>query len=104
MSVRERQFRSRLAQVVTQRGVIRGTLLVRRRVCGKPTCRCARGERHESLYLAVSEGGRTRQLFVPRTWEAVVRQWVADYRQAQDLLEEISRLAWQKVRARDPGG
>lgn len=104
MSARERQFRSRLAQVVTQRGLIRGSLLVRRRVCGKTNCRCARGERHESLYLAVSEGGRTRQLFVPRRWEALVRQWVADYHQVQALMEELSRLYWRKVRARDEKG
>jgi hypothetical protein len=104
MSAQERQFRSRLAQVVSQRGLLRGSLLVRRRGCGKPNCRCARGEKHQSLYLAVSEGGRTRQLFVPRRWEALVRQWVADYRQAQTLLEELSRLSWRKVRARDEKG
>jgi len=100
MTFRERQFRSRLAQMIDQRGLLRGSLLVRRRVCGKPKCRCARGQGHESLYLVVSQGGRSRQLFVPKDWEETVRRWVGDYHKARGLLEEISRLYWEKVRTR----
>lgn len=96
----ERQARSRLAQLLTQRGVIRGTLLVRKRKCGKANCRCAQGEGHESLFLVISENGRTRQLFVPKDWESRVRLWVEDYHRARKLLEEVSRIYWDKVRNR----
>jgi len=98
----ERQRRSQLTQIVSQRGLLRANLLVRRRVCGKEGCRCTRGELHESLYLAVSEKGRTRQLYVPKDWEPTVRRWVADYHQARQLMDEISRLYWEKVRTRKP--
>ena len=100
MSGRERGFRSKLAQLIHQDGMLRGTLLSRRRICGKASCRCAKGHLHESLYLVVSEGGRTRQLYVPKDWEALVRRWVQGYHQAQELMEEISRLHWDKVRQR----
>ena len=100
MSAPERGFRSKLAQIVHQNGLMRGTLLSRKRVCGKASCRCARGHLHESLYLVISEGGRTRQLYVPQKWQALVRQWVEGYQQAKALLEEISRLHWEKVRNR----
>lgn len=100
MSAHERGSRSRLAQLISQRGLLRGSLLVRRRVCGKANCRCTRGQEHESLYLVISEGGRTRQLYVPKDWEARVRQWVDAYRRARQLMEEISRLYWDKVRNR----
>lgn len=100
MSAKERRFRSQLAQRIDQRGLIRGSLLVRRRVCGKPNCKCARGAKHEGLYLAISQGGRTRQLFVPKDYHAAVRQWVGDYHRAAELLEEISRLYWEKVQQR----
>ena len=96
----ERGFRSKLAQLVHGSGLLRGTLLSRRRVCGKASCRCAKGHLHESLYLVVSEGGRPRQLYVPKEWEAIVRQWVQNYQQVKTLLEEISRLHWEKVRQR----
>lgn len=100
MSAAERRARAQLAQLLSQRGVIRGTLLVRKRKCGKANCRCARGEGHESLFLVISENGRTRQLFVPKDWESRVRLWVEDYHRARELLEEISRIYWDKVRQR----
>ena len=100
MRVPERQARSALARLVTQRGLLRGNLLERRRVCGKPNCRCTRGELHASLYLVFSEGGKLRQLCVPKAWEGRVRQWVAEYHDARRLLEQISRLYFEKVRQR----
>jgi len=100
MTPQERQCRSQLAQLVHRRGWMRGSLLVRGRVCGKEGCRCTRGQLHESLYLVLSEGGRTRQLYVPRAFEARVRQWVENHRRARRLMEEISRRYWKKVRDR----
>lgn len=100
MPAAERRARSRLTQLISQRGVLRGSLLVRGRVCGKPNCKCARGQKHESLYLVISEGGRTRQLYVPKDWESRVRRWVEDHRRARQLMEEISRIYWDKVRHR----
>jgi hypothetical protein len=100
MSATERQLRSALNRLLSQRGVLHGTLLTRQRVCGKKTCRCTQGHLHESLYLVVSEAGRTRQLYVPRQWEAAVRQWIAAYGQARQLLDELSHLHWDKIRDR----
>lgn len=100
MSVSERRARSRLAQVISRRGFLRGTLLARRMKCGKSNCKCARGEGHESLFLVISENGRTRQLYVPKDWESRVRLWVEDYHHARELMEEVSRIYWDKVRNR----
>ena len=100
MSIAERRARSQLAQLLSQRGVIRGTLLVRQRKCGKANCRCAQGEGHESLFLVISQNGRTRQFFVPKDWESRVRLWVEDYHRARQLLEDVSRIHWDKVRNR----
>lgn len=100
MSAEERKARSRLAQLVSGHGLMRGSLLVRRRRCGKPTCHCAQGEGHESLYVVITQKGRTRQLFVPKDWEPLVRQWVAHHHQIRQLMEEVSRIYWDKVRKR----
>ena len=100
MTATERRTRSQLAQLLSQRGVIRGTLLVRKRKCGKANCRCARSKGHESLFLVISENGRTRQFFVPKDWESRVRRWVGDYHLARDLLEDVSRTYWDKLRNR----
>ena len=101
MTVQERRSRSALARLVTQRGLLRGNLLLRRRVCGKPNCKCTRGELHASLYLVFSEDGKLRQLFIPKAWESRVRLWVQDYHEIRRLLEEVSRLYVEKVRQRE---
>ena len=101
MPASERQRRSRLAQLIHGAGLLRGTLAVRERVCGKANCKCAKGkEKHVSLYLVASYGGRTRQLFIPKDREPQVRRWVQQYQEARKLLEEVSLLYWDKVRKR----
>jgi hypothetical protein len=101
MSAPERALRSALNRLLSQEGVVHGTLVERERVCGKPNCRCARGKLHASLYLVVTEGGQGRQLYVPRDWEATVRQWIANYGQARQFMAGLSRLHWDKVRQRE---
>ena len=100
MSAEERRLRSRLAQLISQRGVLRATAQLRRRVCGKANCRCTRGHKHEGLYLVMSEGGRSRQLYVPKQWESSVRRWVQNQHEVKDLLDALSRIYWDKVRHR----
>ena len=51
----ERARRSRVAQLSHQTRLMRGTLTIRSRRCGKPGCHCARGEPHVSLYLVQSQ-------------------------------------------------
>ena len=76
MSAQERELRSRLAQLLTRAAIVRGSLSVREKSCGKPTCRCARGEKHRAVYLVASEEGKLRQLFIPRSLEADARECV----------------------------
>ena len=48
-------------QAACERGpVIKGTAYELARRCGKPNCRCVRGELHRSMVLSWSEGGRSR--------------------------------------------
>lgn len=101
MSAQERHLRSRLVQLLSGCGVVRGSLSVRERTCGKPNCRCARGEKHRGVYLVFSHQGRFRQVFVPRRHEAAVRQWVEQYHEVRRLLEELSELYLAKVSRRD---
>jgi hypothetical protein len=96
MSSQERAIRSRLAQLVSGKGLIRGTLTTRERVCGKQSCKCTREEKHVGLYLVVSREGKVRQLFIPQAYEQKVRQWIEEYRRAEELLDTIADLYWAK--------
>jgi len=100
MGREERNFRSRLAQLVSGRGLIRGTLLERYRACGNPRCKCARGQKHRAVYLMLRHQGQLQQLYIPRSYEQQVRQWVAHHQEIKKLLHEISRIYWKKVQQR----
>lgn len=102
MSPQERAWRSELARLVSSQPLVRGYLSDRERVCGKPTCHCARGEKHRSLYLVCSRDGRPRQLFIPREREEQVKEWVAHHQRLRELLEHISEAGWERLRQKEP--
>ena len=104
LSPSERHFRSRLAQLAHHHWLLRGTLSVRSRKCGKPNCRCANGELHSSLYLVQSHDGKPRQVCIPKPWEDRVRQAVNDYQEMQRLIEEVSELEWKRMREKKMPG
>lgn len=78
--------------------LIRGSLFTLRRKCGKPTCRCADGQLHETPALSFSVEGTTK-IITLRAGEAdAVRPAVEAYRAARDELE--ARAAdFEQVRA-----
>ena len=102
LSAAERSFRSRIAQLASGQGLLRGTLSERSSKCGKPNCHCADGQLHQSVYLVQSQAGKLRQICVPKAWRQRVRQAVTDYQEMQRLIEEVSELEWKRLQLRKP--
>jgi len=101
----ERAVRSKVAKVLHEEPLMRGTLSVRRLTCGKRSCRCHAGHKHLALYLTFGKEGRVHQVFVPKDAEAQVRAWVRNYAAVREGLERLSemyreRLASQKAQRR----
>jgi len=68
--------------------MIRGSVVVQRRRCGKGSCRCTDGESlHEATVLSYSEGGRNRTVMLRADQVGPVRAAVEAYRAAQAKLE-----------------
>ena len=63
--------------------MIRGSVIVHRRRCGRPNCRCAAGDLHEATVLSYSERGRTRFVMLPQAEVAAVADAVDRYRAAE---------------------
>ena len=102
LAAAERELRSRLTKVIHDGGgLLRATLSVREKVCGKPNCKCTRKEKHVALYLVSKQDKQVRQLFVPAVLEPRVRAWVDEYQHVQDLVEQISEMYWEKTRTRE---
>lgn len=68
--------------------MLRGTVVIHRRRCGKPNCRCVDGEAlHERVVLSYSEASRTRFLTLPEAMIEPVRLATARYREERSHLE-----------------
>jgi hypothetical protein len=87
--LRQELWRAYAAQATTLRRLqrseplVRGSFYLLRRKCGKPNCRCARGELHPAYVLTRSEAGKDRLYPVPKAQRAEVRKRAAEYRRFQ---------------------
>src|SRR3954447_9393303 len=104
-SVRQlRARRHRLGRALPAGGGLwRGAPLTQGRRCGKPGCRCARGELHGPYtYLSLGrERGRSRLVYVPAGLaEAVARRVEASAR-IEAALHEISEINAELLRRRE---
>lgn len=80
--------------------MLRGTLFTLRRKCGKPTCRCADGEAHDSPALAFPDRGRTGTLTLRADDVEDVRRALAAYATAKAELDHLADGALVDLRTR----
>jgi hypothetical protein len=69
-----------LARFMEGRPLIKGTLYVLRRKCGKPSCRCAKGRRHETMAVSALVAGKTRLWTIAPERVAETRRRTERYR------------------------
>ncbi len=97
----ERVYRDEINRVLNASAIVRATLAVRERTCGKENCKCATGKKHRSLYLVSRQNGKLRQLFIPKHLESKAKQWVKNYLYVQELLEKVSNSCWKRLEERE---
>lgn len=69
---------------------MRGSLVETRVKCGKPTCKCARGELHTAFYLSRRIDGKTRMDHVAKNQVETVRKWKKNYERLDALLDKLT--------------
>lgn len=79
--------------------LLRGSLFVLRRKCGKPGCRCASGEPHETPALAYPADGRTKTLTLRADDVAAVTAALERYRESKDALDARADAGVATLRA-----
>lgn len=103
MSPEERRLRSRAAQLLAAGGVLHGTLSERFNVCGKQNCACIRGEKHRSLVLTLRGGGKYEQVYIPKSLEPLVREWVEQDHEVRELLAKLTAIHRDRLVAKKKG-
>jgi hypothetical protein len=86
--------------------LLRGSLLERPKFCGKPGCKCTKGQPHPpSLYLSHLEKGAVRHLFIREKDHERARKEAHSYKAQRRALrrwraigKELNRL-WEELEA-----
>lgn len=77
--------------------IIRGSYLRQSGRCGKPSCRCARGETHERAVLYRSAGGVHTGVYVPQQERALVGERNARYQSFRKARAALAKLGKQTL-------
>ena len=80
--------------------LLRGSLITLRRRCGKPSCRCARGQPHCSPALSFSTQGKTSILTLTQELLPEVRAALHRYRRQQQGLERQAEAGLRQLARR----
>ena len=90
------RFRQQLQALAKSFPLLAGSLVKQYVICGKPGCRCLRGQKHGPLYyLYWKEQGRSRSLYIPRAKVAELRRQIQNYR---GLQKELARSVHRQLR------
>jgi hypothetical protein len=77
--------------------MIAGSLVTMKHTCGKKGCRCARGEKHHSLYLALNLKGKRKMISIPADIAPKVRDAVKAHKRLKELMHIISEESFKRV-------
>ena len=71
---------------------IRGSLVIMNRFCGKPNCRCLKGQKHESVYLSQSFKGKTRMIYISQAKVKKAAEQIKNYQKVKGALNILSDI------------
>jgi hypothetical protein len=82
--------------------ILRASLITRFTSCGKPGCKCMRGEKHGPSYLlsVTIAQGKTRQMYVRQQDVQQVKRLIENYDKFWRGLVEISDINFELLRPR----
>ena len=94
---KERNSRSKAVKIIHDEPVILGSLVEMANTCGKPNCKCAKGEKHISWCLAVRQNGKRKMIHIPHGQEDAVFEGVKAYQVLWKQLEAISQACLERI-------
>ena len=96
--------RRRAVEIIEKMPIIAGSIVDMVHTCGKPSCRCALGDKHVSPYLGVRRKGKRVMISIPRSQEVEVREAVGAFKELSSLIDAISQDSVNGFIAKKKGG
>lgn len=90
----QQQLATLLEDCFGRGSLLPGSLYTLRRKCGKPNCRCTRGQLHESTVLSYRGQGRPRNISPSPEQVDTLRQMTEDYRRVRQARAKV--VHWQR--------
>jgi len=88
----QREHARLIQRMLKSRGMVKGSVVTLARRCGKPGCKCNRGEKHKSKYLSISEGGKTRMVYLKPGMEMKVGEAAERYRRFRRARAQLVKV------------
>lgn len=83
------------------RSLLKGSVYQLKTRCGKPSCACARGERHRAMVLSWSQGGKTKLLTVQAGDLQRLIRLTGEYRSFRQARSKLVKLQKELLSAVD---
>ncbi len=97
-----RQLISKIELLMAERGpLVKGMLQSHGTRCGKPNCKCMRGELHQTALLVVSQKGKRRNIYVPASDRPELKRRSARYRKLRQARADIVKLSEEILKLAD---
>ena len=81
--------------------LLKGSVYRLKRKCGRPSCRCARGQLHATMVLSWSQDGRTRLRVIPKNQVTPLQALTQRYRQVRRVRARLVKIHAQVRRLID---
>ncbi len=99
MDMQLKKATSHLAKLVHKGSFLRGNIVIMKRTCGYPKCKCVlEGKKHESMYIGKKQEGTTKMIYVPRRLEEEVEKKIDAYHRIKKLVDKISELNYRELK------
>ena len=86
------EVRGLIEPFFSDKPVIKGTVYELKRRCGKPGCKCARGELHRRMVVSASEEGKTRLQVIPGGFLVEVENKVRRYQELRHVRARLGEI------------
>ena len=81
--------------------VIKGTVYELKRKCGKPGCKCVRGELHTRMVVSASEKGKTKLQVIPHGSLVEVQAKVRRYQELRRVRARLGEVYRKMLKVMD---
>ena len=80
--------------------VMRGSVVKLATKCGKPTCRCNRGQKHVQTFFSLNKGGRTKLIYLGQSRIQKATELSRNYKRLEEIAEEITLICMELLKAK----